>query len=74
MSKGGKWVTDNSLKGLADKFSYKYEAHAPTKVKFMPWLMCKHCGLVYLRNEFTNWAIKKGCLNHYHPGRKRFVG
>jgi hypothetical protein len=46
---------------------YSYEAHSPVKVKQLPWPVCRHCGLVYLKNEFTRWCIGKGCNNSYHP-------
>lgn len=53
-----------------DKIKYEYEKHSPTTVKFMPWLMCRYCGLVYLNNRITKWCIKMGCNNEYHPGYK----
>lgn len=28
---------------------------------------CVKCGLIYLNNAFTQWAIKKGCNNEDHP-------
>ena len=27
----------------------------------IPWPICTRCGLVYLRNEATAKAVKKGC-------------
>jgi hypothetical protein len=57
---------------------YAYQSHDAISVKFMPWLMCRKCGLVYLNNRFTQWAIQTGCDNEYHPQyekmRKRFTG
>lgn len=51
---------------------YEMEPHAPVKLyKSIPWPVCKKCGLVYLKNDFTQWAIRKGCLNEYHPEYKR---
>jgi len=38
----------------------KYEPHSPVKLKRLSWLVCRYCGLVYLRNELTKQAIKKG--------------
>jgi hypothetical protein len=35
--------------------------HEPCKVKWMPWLYCCRCGLVYLRNEPTRAAIRQPC-------------
>jgi len=58
--------------------SYTYEGHAPKKKKGMPWLVCQHCGLVYLKNEFTAWAIRMGCNANDHSGyaaaRQKFTG
>jgi hypothetical protein len=38
----------------------KYEPHTPINVRWMPWLMCRYCGLVYLKNDATRKAIKQG--------------
>ena len=58
--------------------SYTYAAHSPKKRKNMSWLVCQHCGLVYVKNEFTAWAIRMGCNNVDHPGfadaRHKFTG
>jgi hypothetical protein len=48
--------------------TYTYEAHSPQKRKNIPWPICKYCGLVYLNNDFTRWAVKMGCNNNDHPG------
>ena len=32
--------------------------------------VCSGCGLVALNNDFTRWAISKGCMNHLHPDFK----
>lgn len=32
--------------------------------------VCDNCGLVGLRNTFTDWSIKMGCLSHLHPSYK----
>ncbi len=54
-----------------EKTTYEYEAHTPKKLKGNnKWLVCTNCGLVYLRNKFTQWAIDKGCLADFHPGYK----
>jgi hypothetical protein len=59
----GSWVTVQ----IEDKeITYSFEAHSPTKLKNTPWLYCKYCGLVYLRNPITNWCIKMGCNYRYH--------
>ena len=28
---------------------------------------CVYCGLVAMKNEFSQWAIKQGCMNKDHP-------
>jgi hypothetical protein len=53
--------------------SYEYIRHETINVKFMPWLMCRKCGLVYLNNRFTNWCITVGCDNIYHPHYKKML-
>jgi hypothetical protein len=45
---------------------YKYEAHSPKKRKNLAWPVCEFCGLIYLHNEFTAWAIRMGCNNRDH--------
>ena len=58
--------------------SYTYAPHSPAKRKNMPWHVCRNCGLVYLNNAFTAWAIKVGCNNNEHPDidamRHKFTG
>lgn len=48
------------------KEPYKFEPHNP-KGKIVGKDYCVKCGLLYLRNEFTQWAIKMGCNNEDHP-------
>lgn len=43
--------------------TYTYEAHVPIKSRAYPWLRCRYCGLLYLKNEVTQLAIRLGC-NH----------
>ena len=38
----------------------KLETHSPVKMKRLPWLVCRYCGLVYLKNDATRRAIKRG--------------
>ena len=66
----GKWVT---YKGDPNEtIRYTYEAHTFVKMyRSLPWLVCKHCGLLLLRNDFTQWCVSKGCLHEYHPGYKK---
>lgn len=35
--------------------------HNPRSMKRFPWPVCRFCGLVYLKNERTKKAIRKGC-------------
>lgn len=60
----GKWETAK----LSDfkEVTYKYEKHNPQKLnKRYPWLVCKSCGLVFLKNKATRKAIKLGCYYSY---------
>lgn len=43
------------------KTPYKYEAHSWGNLKGIPWRCCKHCGLLWLRNEFSDWCARMGC-------------
>lgn len=43
------------------------EPHNFVKTKCLPWLLCVKCGLVRLRNPFTDWSVKHGCNNEDHP-------
>ena len=49
---------------------YEYVPHNFVKRKFMAWSACQSCGLVSLNNLFTEWSVKKGCDNRYHPSYK----
>jgi hypothetical protein len=55
---------------MEEIIKYEYEPHSPTQMRNMPWLYCRHCGLLYLKNDFTRWCIKMGCDHKYHPGYK----
>jgi hypothetical protein len=39
--------------------------------KICHWSVCVKCGLIRLRNDFTQWAIRKGCNNEDHPDHAR---
>jgi hypothetical protein len=52
---------------VPEKFIYEAHRPGPSGVTGLPWPVCVYCGLVYLRNPFTAWAIKKGCNNADHP-------
>ena len=72
MAKKGHWVPAE----IEDvEIKYSYEPHSPIKVKSIPWLYCRYCGLVYLNNKITRWCIKMGCNSDYHPNfKKRLYG
>lgn len=68
--KNGSWVTAE----IKDKeIVYSFESHSPVALKGTPWLYCKYCGLVYLRNKLTRWCIKSGCNNAYHKDYERML-
>jgi hypothetical protein len=51
----------------------KYEGHVPhrfDKLRFLPWFVCRNCGLVRMRNPATDWCAKMGCDHEWHPGYK----
>jgi hypothetical protein len=35
--------------------------HVTKKLRGLPWVFCRFCGLVYLNNEPTREAIRRGC-------------
>ena len=47
------------------------ESHNPVKLGKLPWLYCIKCGLIYLNNDISKWAIAKGCNHSEHPDYKR---
>ncbi|MCI0558693.1 MAG: hypothetical protein MN733_09370 [Nitrososphaera sp.] len=59
------------------KEAYKFEPHN-MKGKISSWTYCNRCGLIALRNFFSDWAIRMGCNNEDHPlfaiKRKQFTG
>lgn len=62
--KGGYWVPAQ-IEDVEE--TYSYEAHTPIPLKGTPWLYCRFCGLLYLKNQFTRWCIRMGCNNSIHP-------
>lgn len=71
MSKNGFWVPaqidDES------EVKYSYESHSTLNLKGTPYVYCRYCGLVFLKNELTRWCIRMGCNNKYHPLFKQMV-
>lgn len=70
MMKGGYWIPAE----IEDEvITYSFDPHSPIKLKGTPWLHCKYCGLLYLRNKITRWCIKMGCNNSYHKNYKNML-
>ena len=54
------------------KETYKFEAHKPRQLtKRITVPVCQYCGLVYLKNKFTQWCIRMGCRHELHRDYKR---
>jgi hypothetical protein len=46
----------------------KHEPHAPKPLgKHWGIPVCKKCGLLYLKNELTQWCVRQGCNYEEHP-------
>jgi hypothetical protein len=51
----------------------KYEGFIPhrwDKLRFLPWLVCRSCGLIRARNLATDWCVRMGCDHEWHPQYK----
>lgn len=71
MGKEVQWVKDDSglsLKDIEAKHPYKLQAHNFQSLKKLPWPKCQHCGLLKLRNRFTDWCVRMGCNASDHSG------
>lgn len=33
----------------------------------VPYLYCVSCGLINMKNEFSEWAVRMGCNHKDHP-------
>ncbi len=51
--------------------SYELEHHSPVYNKKFGKQVCKRCGLLYLDNYLTSWAIKMGCNYEEHTTYKQ---
>jgi hypothetical protein len=51
--------------------SYVNEPHFMERSRVLARLVCKHCGLVALRNKFSEWSVKMGCNSAEHPDYAR---
>lgn len=45
----------------------KEEHNFQKRFRSIPWLVCTKCGLVRLRNPFTDWCVRQGCNAEDHP-------
>lgn len=45
---------------------YKVEPHSFHK-KMLHWQYCSKCGVLRMKNGFSEWAVKMGCNYHEHP-------
>lgn len=45
---------------------YEKEPHSFT-LNVGHWPVCIKCGLVMMKNPFSDWAVKMGCNNKDHP-------
>jgi hypothetical protein len=64
------WNRDDSglsIRDIEKRQAYKFEPHAFAPTKKLAWLRCKHCGLLTLRNQLTDWCIRMGCNAADHP-------
>lgn len=50
-----------------EKETYTYEPHVWVIHPLLGKSYCVHCGLIRVQNNFTSWAVEKGCLNRIHP-------
>lgn len=48
--------------------NFQPHPHQFDRLGSLPWPVCKSCGLVKLRNEFTAFAVRWGCDHREHPG------
>jgi hypothetical protein len=69
-------VTPAEFAEFTRRQPYKLVPHS-FKGRLFSYPVCTGCGLVRARNEFTAWAVEKGCLSDDHPeyraARKRFT-
>jgi len=49
------------------KDTYKMIGHSFKLSSRFGKSVCSNCGLVSLRNEFTDWSIRMGCMSSDHP-------
>lgn len=47
--------------------SYKLVPHSFSFISRVGKSVCSRCGLVYLKNDFSEWSVKMGCNSSDHP-------
>lgn len=55
------------LKEQGKPLPYKMVGHTFRPLRGTGKHYCRSCGLVALRNPFTDWCIHKGCNSENHP-------
>lgn len=58
------------------KESYKLINHSFEFNSRIGKSVCKSCGLIYLKNEFSEWSVRMGCMSSDHSSyeSKRKIG
>ena len=51
--------------------TYSLQPHSFHFNKRIGKQVCKSCGLVMLRNRFSDWSVQKGCLSELHSDYQR---
>lgn len=54
-----------------EKEKYKMIPHSFKLNSRIGKSVCSGCGLVALKNMFTQWSVDKGCLSELHPGYEK---
>ena len=72
MASGG-WVTVPWQNNESPQ-PYSMEGHSWKTLGTLPWEVCKHCGLIALHNDITQWCITKGCNHTNCPQGKKEQG
>lgn len=47
--------------------AYKLQEHSFVFNSKLGKSVCTRCGLLSLRNAFTEWSVAKGCFSDLHP-------
>lgn len=60
----------NELLNKREERKYSYIGHSFSPLVGTGKSFCTSCGLIALRNKFSDWCIEKGCLYDAHPSFK----